>query len=64
VPGKPAAIRRDHEYAWHGTLSLLPSIDLLSGEVPGPVGKGHRSAEFIELLRLADTHYPPAPAFA
>lgn len=58
VPGKHAAIGRDHEYVRHGTLSLLAGIDLLSGEVLGLVRKRHRSAEFIEFLRLADTHYP------
>lgn len=58
VPGKHAAIGRDHEYVRHGTLSLLAGIDLLSGEVLGLVRKRHRSAEFIEFLRLADRHYP------
>jgi transposase len=38
--------------------SLLAGIDLLSGEVLGLVRKRHRSAEFIEFLKLADGHYP------
>ena len=59
VPGKHSAIGRDHEYIRHGTLSLLAGIDLLSGEVLGLVRKRHRSAEFIEFLKLADAHYPP-----
>lgn len=58
VPEKHTAIGRDHEYVRHGTLSLLAGIDLLSGEVLGLVRKRHRNAEFIEFLRLADTHYP------
>ena len=58
IPGKHAAIGRDHEYIRHGTLSLLAGIDLLSGEVLGLVRKQHRSAEFIEFLQLADAHYP------
>lgn len=58
VPGKHSTIGRDHEYIRHGTLSLLAGIDLLSGEVLGLVRKRHRSAEFIEFLKLADTHYP------
>ena len=58
VPGKHATIGRDHEYIRHGTLSLLASIDLLSGEVLGLVRPRHRSAEFIEFLKLADGHYP------
>lgn len=57
-PGRHAAVRRDHEYVRHGTLSLLAGIDLLSGEVLGLVRDRHRSAEFIEFLRLTDTHYP------
>ncbi len=58
IPGKHAAIGRDHEYIRHGTVSLLAGIDLLSGEVLGLVRKRHRSAEFIEFLQLADAHYP------
>ena len=58
IPGKHAAMGRDHEYIRHGTLSLLAGIDLLSGEVLGLVRKRHRSAEFIEFLQLADAHYP------
>jgi transposase len=58
VSGKHGTVRRDHEYIRHGTLSLLAGIDLVSGEVLGLVRKRHRSAEFIEFLRLADAHYP------
>ena len=49
---------RSCEYVRHGTLSLLAGIDLWSGEVLGLVRDRHRSAEFIEFLRLADAHYP------
>ena len=58
VPGPHAAVGRDHEYIRHGTLSLLAGIDLWNGEVLGLVRDRHRSAEFIEFLRLADAHYP------
>ena len=58
VPGEHPAVGRDHEYIRHGTLSLLAGIDLWNGEVLGLVRDRHRSAEFIEFLRLADTHYP------
>jgi transposase len=58
VPGKYSTIGRDHEYIRHGTLTLLAGIDLLSGEVLGLVRQRHRSAEFIEFLKLADAHYP------
>lgn len=60
VPGEHPAVGRDHEYIRHGTLSLLAGIDLWSGEVLGLVRDRHRSAEFIEFLRLADAHYPTA----
>ena len=58
IPGKHSTIGRDHEYVRHGTLSLLAGIDLFSGEILGLVRKRHRSAEFIEFLKLADAHYP------
>jgi transposase len=58
LPGKHSPMGRDHEYIRHGTLSLLAGIDLLSGEVLGLVRKRHRSAEFIEFLKLANEHYP------
>lgn len=58
LPGEHASIGRDYEYIRHGTLSLLAGIDLLSGEVLGFVRERHRSAEFIEFLRLTDAHYP------
>lgn len=58
VPGRYSSVGRDYEYVRHGTLSLLAGIDLLSGEVLGLVRKRHRSAEFIEFLKLADAHYP------
>lgn len=58
VPGQHPRVGRDHEYVRHGTLSLLAGIDLWSGEVLGLVRERHRSAEFIEFLRLADAQYP------
>jgi len=58
VPGQHAGLGRDHEYIRHGTRCLLAGIDLWSGEVLGLVRERHRSAEFIEFLRLADAHYP------
>jgi len=58
VPGRHATVGRDHEYVRHGTLSLLAGIDLWKGEVLGLVRDRHRSAEFIEFLRLLDARYP------
>jgi transposase len=58
VPGRHATVGRDHEYIRHGTLSLLAGIDLWNGEVWGLVRDRHRSAEFVEFLRLLDARYP------
>ena len=50
-------ISRDHEYERHGTLSLLAAIDLRSGEVIPLVRETHKSADFIEFLKLLDDKY-------
>ena len=58
--GSLALLRQKARYSSH--REYRPGIDLLSGEVLGLVRKRHRSAEFIEFLRLADANYPrPAP---
>jgi len=57
VVGEQPCISRDYEYKRHGTVSLLAGIDLLTGEVHGLVRSRHRSAEFIEFLKLADSKY-------
>ena len=49
---------RDDEYKRHGTLSLLVSIDLVSGKMTALVRERHRSFEFIEHLKLLDSTYP------
>lgn len=58
VPGKYSTIGRDHEYKRLGTLSLLASIDLHTGEITPLVCERHRSKEFIEFLKLLDKQYP------
>jgi len=58
VPGKHPTIHRDYEYVRHGTLTLLAGIDLLDGRVHGLVRERHRSAEFVEFLRLVHSAYP------
>lgn len=60
IPGAPGkgTWQRDHEYVRLGTVSLLASIDLVTGEVLGMVRERHRSAEFIEFLQKLDAHYP------
>jgi len=57
VPGEHDSVFRDCEYKRHGTVSLLAGIDLLTGEVHGLVRNRHRSAEFIEFLKLVDSKY-------
>ena len=59
VPGRHAAVGRDHEYKRHGTLSILASLDLHDGHVLARVEERHRSREFIALLKDVDAYYPP-----
>jgi transposase len=59
VAGKHSRIGRDYEYKRLGTLSILASLDLHSGEVIALVENQHRSIEFIKLLKKLDEHYPP-----
>lgn len=58
VPGRYPSICRDYEYQRLGTVSLLASIDLLTGQVHGQVQDRHRSKEFIEHLKSLDSYYP------
>lgn len=57
VPGKHAAMGRDHEYVRHGTVTLMAAIDLLDGQVLGSVVDRHTSAAFTDFLRTLDEHY-------
>lgn len=58
APGQHPTINRDYEYRRLGTVSLLASMDLLSGYVHGQVQNRHRSREFIEHLSSLDAYYP------
>lgn len=58
VPGHHPSISRDYEYRRLGTVSLLASMDLISGYVHGQVQDRHRSREFIEHLKNLDAFYP------
>ena len=51
-------ISRDYEYVRHGTLSLLAGIDLLTGIIHYQVREKHRSAEFVDYLKMIDSYYP------
>jgi len=50
--------QRDYEYKRLGTLSLLAGIDLLTGIAIPLVSETHKSADFIEFLKLLDSKYP------
>ena len=58
VAGVHPGVGRDHEYVRHGTLSILASLDLHSGEIIANVEPRHRSREFIALLERLHGHYP------
>jgi len=58
VPGNHPSVSRDYEYVRFGTSSLLASIDLLTGQVHGMVADRHRSAEFVDHLKMLDRRYP------
>jgi transposase len=58
VPGKHKTLMRDYEYKRLGTLSLLASIDLHTGNIIPYVTERHRSKEFVEFLEIVDKEYP------
>ncbi len=55
---KHGYVSRNHDYVRHGTVSLLAGIDLFTGHIIPVVKERHRSAEFIEWLRMVDEYYP------
>jgi len=57
VPGYHPSISRDYEYKRLGTVSLLASIDLITGQMHGQACERHRSREFIEHLQYLDSYY-------
>ena len=57
VLGKYSSLSRDYEYKRLGTVSLLASIDLLTGHVHGQTCNRHRSKEFVEHLTYLDSIY-------
>jgi len=50
-------IGRDSEYKRYGTVSLLAAMDLMTGEIIPLVRETHKSADFIDFLRLLDQKY-------
>ena len=58
ILGKYSNWDRDYEYKRHGTLSLLASIDLMTGKIYAQVRDRHRSREFVDYLKGLDKLYP------
>ena len=56
--GGRGTVRRDCEYRRLGTLSLLASIDLLTGEATPLAGETHKSSDYVEFLKILDGKYP------
>ena len=56
--GGRGTVRRDYEYRRLGTLSLLASIDLLTGEATPLVSETHKSSDYVAFLRILDGKYP------
>ena len=49
---------RDYEYKRLGTLSLLAGMDLLTEEIIPLVSDTHKSADFVNWLKILDRRYP------
>ena len=56
--GGRGTVRRDYEYGRLETLSLIASIDLLTGEATPLVSETHKSSDYVEFLRILDGKYP------
>ena len=55
---KHGRVARDYEYKRPGTVSLPAGLDLLTGTVIPLVSNTHKSADFIEWLKIIDGQYP------
>ena len=56
--GRPATVQRDHECRRLGTWSLIAGIDLTEGVAHPLVRESHKSADFVDFLRILDAQYP------
>lgn len=50
-------VGRDSEYKRFGTVSLLAGMDLMTGEIIPLVRETHKSADFVDFLKLLDKKY-------
>ncbi|GLY82000.1 IS630 family transposase [Actinoallomurus iriomotensis] len=57
MPGMPE--RRTHDYARHGTTTLLAAFNIEDGTVIGELHRQHRAAEFKKFLITIDKRVPP-----
>lgn len=53
-------VGRDSEYRRFGTVSLLAGMDLITGEIIPLVRDTHKSADFIDFLKILDGKYDKA----
>lgn len=59
-PARPGApCRQEQEYARAGAVNLFAAFDTRSGQVFGCLTKRKRQVEFLRLLTVLDTSYPP-----
>ena len=54
---KHGFVSRDSEYKRFGTVSLLAGMDLMTGEIIPLVRETHKSADFVDFLKLLDEKY-------
>lgn len=53
-----STVSRDYEYRRFGTMSLLATIDLQTGEAIPLVRTSHTGDDYIDFLRILDAKYP------
>ena len=59
APLRPGQIeRRTHDYARHGTITLLAALDTKSGDLIGQTQRQHRSLEFRNFLDTIEQNVP------
>jgi transposase len=55
-PGKAGTMT--HDYKRHGTTTLFPALQILTGKVVGECMPRHRHQEFLRFLRRLDQEFP------
>lgn len=57
---KHGFVGRDSEYKRFGTVSLMAGMDLMTGEIIPLVRDTHKSADFVDFLKILDEKYDKA----